>query len=155
MTTDAYSAGTTRTITVASTFTSDLVRDSLLATLAEHGISSAAEGAPYGQVGLMVTEIAGERLRASAMVLSCRVLGRGVEEALLRHVAAFADEQSCGIVELAVTVTPRNEPTQQLVRQAAGTALEERNGQLISVLSPAVLVARVGAAQERPKGGDS
>ncbi len=45
---------------------------------------------PYGSVGLLLLDSGGDELEIDTMLLSCRVLGRGVEQALLAHASERA-----------------------------------------------------------------
>jgi len=63
----------------------------------------------YGLVGLAVTTVADDTLDVVALLLSCRVLGRGVEHAVLRRLGALARERGLGSVLLRFAPTARNQ----------------------------------------------
>ncbi|MEJ3746133.1 HAD-IIIC family phosphatase [Actinomycetes bacterium KLBMP 9797] len=64
----------------------------------------------YGQVGVVVHEAAADRLAVETFLLSCRVLGRGVEHRVLAALARIA--QDGGLTEIALRFAPteRNQP---------------------------------------------
>ncbi|MGI5208567.1 SDR family NAD(P)-dependent oxidoreductase [Spirillospora sp. CA-108201] len=74
----------------------------------------------YGQVGVLAIRPDGGALEVAAWMLSCRVLGRGVEERLLRWLADRAEALGCGAVRLVAEHTPRNAPARRLVAALAG-----------------------------------
>ncbi|WP_328611598.1 HAD-IIIC family phosphatase [Amycolatopsis sp. NBC_00345] len=69
----------------------------------------------YGQVGLLVVRPDGTTLEVVAWMLSCRVLGRGAEERVLRWLADRADALGCASILLTADHTPRNIPARRLV----------------------------------------
>ena len=56
----------------------------------------------YGLVGLVVAVDYADSLTIDTLLLSCRVLGRGVEHAMLRHLAELAKERKKAFVSLPV-----------------------------------------------------
>ncbi|MEH2492856.1 HAD-IIIC family phosphatase [Bradyrhizobium sp. AZCC 2230] len=64
----------------------------------------------YGLVGLVICIEADRELLLDTFLLSCRVLGRGVEHSILRHVAAIAKSRGIEMVSLPFNKTARNEP---------------------------------------------
>ncbi|MFJ2768914.1 SDR family NAD(P)-dependent oxidoreductase [Streptomyces sp. NPDC087300] len=74
----------------------------------------------YGQIGLLAVRAEGGRLDVLAWSLSCRALGRGVEERLLQWLADRADELGCATVRLTAERTPRNAPARRLIAALAG-----------------------------------
>lgn len=69
----------------------------------------------YGQVGLLALRTEGDQLEVVTWMLSCRALGRGVEEHLLQWLADRADDLGCSAVRLIADRTPRNVPARRLV----------------------------------------
>ena len=74
----------------------------------------------YGQVGVLVIRQDAGRLEVMAWMLSCRALGRGVEERLLGWLADRADALGCRAVRLIAENTPRNIPARRLVAALDG-----------------------------------
>ena len=73
----------------------------------------------YGIVGLVVADEDGTALRADTFLLSCRVLGRGVEHAMLRALGEIA--QSAGLTEVVLLHVPtaRNVPARAFADSVA------------------------------------
>ncbi|MFA7756640.1 SDR family NAD(P)-dependent oxidoreductase [Streptomyces sp. NRRL B-2790] len=74
----------------------------------------------YGQIALLAVRAEGDRLDVLAWLMSCRALGRGVEERLLAHLADRAGELGCAKVRLSAERTPRNAPARRLVAALGG-----------------------------------
>ncbi|MFE0514281.1 HAD-IIIC family phosphatase [Streptomyces sp. NPDC058964] len=74
----------------------------------------------YGQIALLALHAEGGRLDVVAWTMSCRALGRGVEERLLRWLADRADELGCAKVRLSAERTPRNVPARRLLAALGG-----------------------------------
>ncbi|MFD9389919.1 SDR family NAD(P)-dependent oxidoreductase [Streptomyces sp. NPDC060000] len=74
----------------------------------------------YGQIGLLAVRAEGDQLDVLAWLMSCRALGRGVEERLLAWLADRADELGCGKVRLTAERTPRNAPARRIVAALGG-----------------------------------
>jgi predicted enzyme involved in methoxymalonyl-ACP biosynthesis len=69
----------------------------------------------YGLVGVMLFSSAAEALLVDTFLLSCRVLGRGVEHAMLRELGALAKERGLARVELPFVVTKKNQPARRFL----------------------------------------
>ncbi|MGW2647477.1 SDR family NAD(P)-dependent oxidoreductase [Streptomyces sp. NPDC001393] len=74
----------------------------------------------YGQIALLALRADGDQLDVLAWLMSCRALGRGVEERLLRWLADRAEEQGCAKVRLTAERTERNGPARRLVAALGG-----------------------------------
>ena len=74
----------------------------------------------YGLVGLVIFHVDGDAICIDDFLLSCRALGRGVEQRMLAHVADVAIQQGKPAVTIAVTRGPRNQPAVQLIRSVFG-----------------------------------
>ncbi|MET8072407.1 HAD-IIIC family phosphatase, partial [Streptomyces sp. NPDC005271] len=74
----------------------------------------------YGQIGVLAVRPDGEALEVVAWMMSCRVLGRGVEDRLLAWLADRADALGCTTVRLVAENTPRNIPARRLVSRLGG-----------------------------------
>ncbi len=94
----------------------------------------------YGLVGVIVADTRDNKLVVDTLLLSCRVLGRGVEHAMLRRLGEFATERGLASVDLPFIATAKNEPAQAF---AESVAREFKSGDGGSVLySIPVEVAR-------------
>ncbi|MFE3767909.1 SDR family NAD(P)-dependent oxidoreductase [Streptomyces sp. NPDC059122] len=74
----------------------------------------------YGVIGLLAIRSHGEELRVAGWHLSCRALGRGVEERLLGWLARRAETLGCRAVRLTAEATPRNVPARRLIAALGG-----------------------------------
>jgi FkbH-like protein len=82
----------------------------------------------YGLVGEIVANAQGTDLVVDTLLLSCRVLGRGVEHAMLRRLGEIAEERGLTHVNLRYLPTPKNEPARAFAESvAAEFRLEEQN----------------------------
>ncbi|SFE35912.1 type I polyketide synthase [Streptomyces mirabilis] len=88
----------------------------------------------YGQIGLLALRADGDQLDVLAWLMSCRALGRGVEERLLRWLADRADELGCVKVRLTAERTPRNIPARRLLAALGGGDQEDER--LETVVTP-------------------
>lgn len=73
----------------------------------------------YGLVGVVVAEVRADSLVVDTLLLSCRVLGRGVEHAMLRRLGEIATQRGLTHVELPFTPTAKNEPAQAFADSVA------------------------------------
>ena len=64
----------------------------------------------YGLVGLVIYRQAPERLVVDTFLLSCRVLGRGVEHTILRHLGEIARQKGLQQLQVPFLRSARNEP---------------------------------------------
>jgi thioesterase domain-containing protein len=79
-------------------------------------------------VGLMVVNSTERTLVVDTLLLSCRVLGRGVEHAMLRRLGELATERGLAQVDLLYARTPKNEPARAFADSvAAAFRIEEEN----------------------------
>jgi FkbH-like protein/FkbM family methyltransferase len=70
----------------------------------------------YGLVGVVMYEAQADRYSIDTLLLSCRVLGRGVEHAILAWLGQRAVEANKAWVELACRPTEKNAPATAFVR---------------------------------------
>ncbi|MET7454868.1 SDR family NAD(P)-dependent oxidoreductase [Streptomyces sp. NPDC005574] len=74
----------------------------------------------YGQIGLLAVRAEGDRLDVLAWLMSCRALGRGVEERMLGWLADRAEQLGCTKIRLTAERTPRNAPARRLLAALGG-----------------------------------
>ncbi|WP_370947029.1 HAD-IIIC family phosphatase [Amycolatopsis sp. cg5] len=91
----------------------------------------------YGQIGLVVVRKDNTTLEVLTWALSCRVLGRGVEEQLLDWLADRAGALRCTAVRLVADRTPRNIPARRLVSALGGGPVDQER--LEAIVAPAQL----------------
>lgn len=78
----------------------------------------------YGLVGFCLARIINQVMIVDTLLLSCRVLGRGVEHAILRHLAELGKEASCTQLDIAYVQTPKNEPARAFADSVAANFRE-------------------------------
>ncbi|WP_330336821.1 SDR family NAD(P)-dependent oxidoreductase [Streptomyces sp. NBC_00557] len=88
----------------------------------------------YGQVALLALYADGDQLDVLGWLMSCRALGRGVEERLLRWLADRAEELGCTKVRLTAERTSRNLPARRLVAALGGG--DQDDERLEAVVTP-------------------
>ncbi|WP_369268975.1 SDR family NAD(P)-dependent oxidoreductase [Streptomyces sp. R11] len=93
----------------------------------------------YGQIGLLAVHRQGDQLDVLAWLMSCRALGRGVEERLLQWLADRAEELDCAKVRLTAERTPRNTPARRLLSALGGG--DQDDDRLEAVVTPEQLRA--------------
>jgi FkbH-like protein/FkbM family methyltransferase len=69
----------------------------------------------YGLVGVLIYETEADRYKVDTLLLSCRVLGRGVEHALVSWLGQRAVREGKQFVELTYLPTGRNSPALEFV----------------------------------------
>ncbi|MFI6014184.1 SDR family NAD(P)-dependent oxidoreductase [Streptomyces sp. NPDC051243] len=88
----------------------------------------------YGQIGLLAVRREGDQLDVLAWLMSCRALGRGVEERLLRWLADRAEDLDCAKIRLTAERTPRNAPARRLLAALGGG--DQDDERLETVVTP-------------------
>jgi FkbH-like protein len=73
----------------------------------------------YGLVGVIVARLAAEELTVDTLLLSCRVLGKGVEHAMLRHLGEIAAARGLAHVSVPFKKTAKNEPARAFIESVA------------------------------------
>ena len=81
----------------------------------------------YGLVGVVMYEIAADRYKVDTFLLSCRVLGRGVEHSVLRHLGQQVARDAIGSVELTFRQTDKNLPAAEFL-ESIGTKYRNSDG---------------------------
>jgi FkbH-like protein len=82
----------------------------------------------YGLVGLLLFATAGDALAVDTFLLSCRALGRGVEERMLAQLGRLAEERGLERVDVPLVPTAKNRPAQELF-EAVGAPFREQSGE--------------------------
>ena len=70
----------------------------------------------YGLVGVMLYGLAGDELKIDSFMLSCRVLGRGVEHRMLQRLGEIAKERGLAFVNAPLIPTKKNVPALNFLR---------------------------------------
>jgi FkbH-like protein len=71
----------------------------------------------YGLTGVVIIEIGGADWQIDTLLLSCRVLGRGVEKALLALIAEEARKESAQTITASFRPTAKNGPASDFLAQ--------------------------------------
>lgn len=95
----------------------------------------------YGRVGLLVTRLDGRTLSVDTLLLSCRVLGRGVEACAAQLIRDEARARGADVVEMSMTPTKRSAPAEAFLR-----ALASR----VETAAPDDLLARIAVPDLDP-----
>jgi FkbH-like protein len=74
----------------------------------------------YGLVGMMLFSTDATDLHVDTFLLSCRVLGRGVEHHMVRYLAQFAAERALKQINLSYVPTAKNRPALNFLETVAG-----------------------------------
>ncbi|MEU6770645.1 SDR family NAD(P)-dependent oxidoreductase [Streptomyces sp. NPDC046759] len=88
----------------------------------------------YGQIALLALCAEGDQLDVLGWLMSCRALGRGVEERLVQWLADRAEELGCTKVRLTAERTERNVPARRLVAAIGGG--DQDDERLEAVVTP-------------------
>ncbi|WP_281277899.1 non-ribosomal peptide synthetase [Paenibacillus xylaniclasticus] len=83
----------------------------------------------YGQVGLVIMEWEAKRVRMDTFLLSCRVLGRGIETAVLAGLKRWCKERGVSIVEATYRQTEKNMPFREFMERSCWEKIKEDDGQ--------------------------
>lgn len=104
----------------------------------------------YGLVGAIVARIQDQHYIIHHWLLSCRVLGRGVEYKLLQNLCQQAEQAKVGTIVLEWVRTNRNAPAMQFIEQIAGVKTDEQSGRQRAFIPLAHVQAAAakGAASE-------
>ena len=100
---------------------------SWLASENNHGliVSVTDRFGDYGIVGALLYAIQEQTLVVDSYILSCRVLGKGVEHTMLRKLGAFAQSHGLQEVHIPYAKTKKNLPALRFLQQASQVNLEE------------------------------
>ncbi|MDR2013517.1 MAG: HAD-IIIC family phosphatase [Rhodanobacter sp.] len=82
----------------------------------------------YGLVGLVIHVVEDPVLVADTFLLSCRVLGRGVEHTILRELGAVAEKRGLSHVVVPFVASDRNEPARAFIDSVAAQFRQIDNG---------------------------
>jgi FkbH-like protein len=96
----------------------------------------------YGLVGVMIFAVRAEALEIDSFLLSCRVLGRGVEHRMLNHLGAIARERGSASVTATLIPTPKNQPASDFLASIAGASWHATPGRVCYTI-PAEIAATV------------
>ena len=104
----------------------------------------------YGIAGAVLYFIRSDRLRVDTFLLSCRVLGRGVEHQVFADLGRRAKENGLEWVEVPFRRTDRNQPAADFLQSIGSDCREEESGEAVHRFSAAVLAGLRYAPEDRP-----
>lgn len=81
----------------------------------------------YGLTGVVIYSIADKTLLADTFLLSCRILGRGIEHQVLARLGSIALEAGCNSIKLPYLVTAKNLPILNFLRSVATDKKEKES----------------------------
>lgn len=82
----------------------------------------------YGLTGVMICETRGDALDVDSFLLSCRVLGRGVEHEMLSKLGAIALERKLRWVNVHFHPSPKNKPALDFLQSIGAEFKQALNG---------------------------
>ncbi len=85
-------------------------------------VSASDRFGDHGLVGAMIFAVKDATLKVESFLLSCRVLGRGVEHRMLARLGEIARERGATAVEIQLVQTGRNQPALDFFDRLAGAS---------------------------------
>jgi FkbH-like protein len=82
----------------------------------------------YGLTGVALYEREGDLLRVDTLLLSCRVLGRGVEHNVVAELGRLATEAGASAIEIPFRATARNRPARAFLDSLGAAVSESSDG---------------------------
>ena len=79
----------------------------------------------YGLVGALLYSMENQALNVDSFILSCRVLGKGVEHAMLRRLGTIAQNHNLPEVHVPFMRTPKNLPALRFLTQASTPGIKD------------------------------
>ncbi|HWC60924.1 MAG TPA: phosphopantetheine-binding protein, partial [Verrucomicrobiae bacterium] len=96
----------------------------------------------YGLVGVAICEPRGKALEVESFLLSCRVLGRGVEHAILAHLGNIAVQKKLQWVNVHFHPSAKNKPALDFLQSVGAAYKQALNGGFVYAF-PAEVAAKV------------
>lgn len=107
----------------------------------------------YGLVGVVMARTMAEALEVETFLLSCRVLGRGVEHRILAHLGSIAGQRGISTVRMLFRDTAKNRPARAFLESVVPREWD-RDGDSFAATCPAGVLAELqfvpADAQEAP-----
>lgn len=82
----------------------------------------------YGLVGVVLYQVCGDRLSVDNALLSCRVLGRGIEHRLLAQLGEIARQKKLNWVDINFVPSTKNKPALNFLEECCGAFKQPLNG---------------------------
>ena len=114
-------------------FTTLRRNDGEIRRLAESGLECRAvevrdRFGDYGLVGVMIFECRGAVLEVDTFLLSCRVLGRGVEHRMLNELGEIARRRQMSLIAATLIPTKKNQPARDFLEGVAASYRRQVDG---------------------------
>jgi amino acid adenylation domain-containing protein/FkbH-like protein len=100
----------------------------------------------YGLVGVLALGASGEALQVDTFLLSCRVLGRGVEHRMLRKLGEIAQGRALARVDVQFLPSKKNAPALTFLEAVSGMYKQASDGKIVFHV-PATHAAGISEAQ--------
>ena len=101
----------------------------------------------YGLVGLMMANLQQNRYVCDSFLLSCRVLGKKVENEMLLALSRYAKEAGAATLELQYRFSEKNVPLRQFYQTLAGDQIKLGTDDVIIKLQVDSIPERIGSAE--------
>ena len=95
----------------------------------------------YGLVGVILYAVTENKLVVDTLLLSCRVLGRGVEHAMVAQLGRIAEEHGLEVIEMPFSSTKKNQPALDFLESIASEHKHLSNQDFVYVLPAPVATA--------------
>ncbi|UHA74002.1 type I polyketide synthase [Paenibacillus sp. 481] len=79
----------------------------------------------YGLIGAVITKCDDQIVHLDTFLLSCRILGRGIEAAVLSALKPYCLDRKAAYIEVVCTITGKNEPMLAFLKQGKWVVMEE------------------------------
>jgi FkbH-like protein len=99
----------------------------------------------YGLVGLVIANLQADRISLDTFLLSCRVLGRGVEHTILRELGDLAHTHALPLIAVDFVATPKNEPARAFIDSVARQFRHSNGTYLVPTKDAAQISHRPGS----------
>ncbi|MBC8096412.1 MAG: amino acid adenylation domain-containing protein, partial [Akkermansiaceae bacterium] len=114
----------------------------------------------YGLVGVAICSAKNAMLDVETFLLSCRVLGRGVEHAILAHLASLASERGLEWVDVHYHRSEKNKPAHDFLENVGAHYRQALNGGFIyrfpaKVAAEMVFAPKSGEVSSRSRGDET
>jgi FkbH-like protein len=97
----------------------------------------------YGLVGLLIAKVEDDLVSADTFLLSCRVLGRGVEHQMAAELGRIAVARGASRVRMRVEPTKRNTPARSFVEAIVPEEYLRRDNGVVEADLPAAVAAAI------------
>ncbi len=85
----------------------------------------------YGLTGVLICTARASALRVETFLLSCRVLGRGVENRLMVELASLAERRGLDALEIPFVPTTRNRPAREFLDRVSDDRRPDHGGERV------------------------